>query len=83
MGTITLKAARVNKGMTQDEAAKAIGISPETLSNYERGNSFPDVPIILKIEMVYGVQFSDIIFLPNNHDLIVKNKMVNNKVGWE
>ena len=81
MGTITLKAARVNKGMTQDEAAKAIGISPETLSNYERGNSFPDVPIILKIEMVYGVQFSDIIFLPNNHDLIVKNKMVNNKVG--
>lgn len=81
MGTITLKAARVNKGMTQDEAAKAIGISPETLSNYERGNSFPDVPIILKIEMVYGVQFSDIIFLPNNHDLIVKNKIVNDKVG--
>ena len=64
---ITLKAARVNKGFNQAEAAKAIGISKDTLSNYERGISFPDVPIINSIEKVYGVKYNELIFLPNKN----------------
>lgn len=61
---ITLKSARVNKGLTQAQAAKEIGITADTLSNYERGKSYPDVPIIKKIEAVYGVSYSEIKFLP-------------------
>lgn len=63
---ITLKAARINKNLTQKEAATLIGVTVDTLSNYERGKSFPDVPIINKIEEVYGFPYSDIIFLPQN-----------------
>ena len=63
---ITLKAARVNKGLTQKEAAKLIGISVYSLINYERGKSFPSVPTIKKVEEVYGVAYADIIFLPND-----------------
>lgn len=69
---ITLKAARVNKKMTQKEAAKAIGIAIDTLSKYERDLSFPDVPIIDRIEHVYGVKYSEIIFLPDNYGLTVE-----------
>lgn len=69
---ITLKAARVNSNMTQSEAAKKIGITVDTLSNYERGKSYPDVPIIKKIEEVYGLTYSDIIFLPKNYGKTVK-----------
>lgn len=61
---ITLKAARINKGLSQKEAAKKIGISVDTLSNYERGRSFPDVPTIHRMELVYGCLYSDLIFLP-------------------
>lgn len=61
---ITLKAARVNKGLKQSEAAMLIGISLYTLQNYEAGKTFPDVPIIKKIEDVYGVRYADLIFLP-------------------
>lgn len=61
---ITLKSARVNKDLTQAQAAKLIGITVDTLSNYERGKSYPDVPIIQKIEEVYGVSYSDLIFCP-------------------
>lgn len=64
---ITLKSARVNKGLTQVKAAKLIGITVDTLSNYERGKSFPDVPVIQKIEKVYEVSYSDLIFLPRNN----------------
>ena len=64
---ITLKSARVNKGFTQAKAAELIGITVDTLSNYERGRSFPDVPIIKRIEDVYGVPYNDLIFLPQNN----------------
>ena len=57
------KVLRESKNLTQKEAAALIGISVETLVNYEKGLSFPNVPIIQRIENVYGLQYSDIIFL--------------------
>lgn len=62
---ITLRAARVNAGMSQKIAAQKIGIAVDTLGKYERGLSFPDVPIIQRIEEVYGVSYKDLIFCPN------------------
>ena len=41
MTRITLKAARVNAGYSQEEAAILLNISPYTLSNWERGVSMP------------------------------------------
>ena len=60
---MTIKAARINKGYSQAQAAEKIGISKETLSNYERGKSYPDVPILKKIEEVYEVPYNQLIFL--------------------
>ncbi len=64
---ITLKAARVNKGYTQREAAVLIDVTEDTISNWERGKSFPNVPQLKKIEEVYGVTYNDLIFLHNNN----------------
>ena len=50
---ISLKAARVNARFTQKEAAKAIGINPATLKNYELGRTVPDWNIVKKIEDTY------------------------------
>ena len=63
--SITLKAARVNKNLTQIEAAKMLGISVDTLRQYEAGNTFPSVPTIGKIESLYSVSYNDIDFLFN------------------
>ena len=71
---MTLKSARVNKGLTQVQAAALIGVRVDTLSNYERGKSYPDVPVIQKIEQVYGVPYSELIFLPRDYGLTVKAK---------
>lgn len=59
---ITLKAARINAGLSQDEAAKALGITQQTISSYEKGESYPRVPMIKKIEDLYGVSYNDLIF---------------------
>ena len=63
---MTLKALRINKSMKQTDAAKLLGISVETLSNWENGKTFPSVMQIKKIEDLYGVSYVDIIFCPNN-----------------
>ncbi len=60
---ITLRAARVNAGYTQMEAANKIGVSKESISNWERGKSYPDVPQLKKIEELYKVDYKDLIFL--------------------
>lgn len=57
---LTLRAARVQKGLTQKEAAKVLGISDQTLSNYERGNSFPDISQVQEIAKLYGISISEI-----------------------
>ena len=64
---ISLKAARINKKLTQKEAALKLGISEYTLGNYENGKSYPDIPILKKIESLYGVSYKDLIFLPQNN----------------
>ena len=61
---MTLKALRVNKGLDQRTAAKAFGVTPETLSSWERGKSFPTVPQITLIEQFYETSYADINFLP-------------------
>lgn len=60
---MTLKAARVNAGLTQKKAAEMLGISEYTLINYEKGKSSPDVYVLKKIENLYGVPYHRIIFL--------------------
>ena len=69
----TLKQARELCGYTQSEAAKKIGVNPDTLGNYERGRSYPDIPVLRKIEKLYGVPYNRIIFLPLDFDLTEKS----------
>lgn len=69
---LSLKTARELKGLKQSEAAKLIGISTDTLGNYERGKSYPDIPILRKIEETYGVSYDNLIFLPLDFGLTEK-----------
>lgn len=72
---LTLKAARINKGLSQKQAAQALGIAEDTLSNYERGKSYPDIKILRLIEKIYGVEYNNLIFLPLDNDNFV-NKTI-------
>ena len=67
----TLKTAREMKRYTQEEAAKRIGVGVDTLGNYERGKSYPDIPVLRKIEEVYGIPYEQLIFLPFDYDKTV------------
>ncbi|EEM02464.1 helix-turn-helix domain-containing protein [Bacillus pseudomycoides] len=67
MFQITLKAARVNAGLKQDEAAVFLDVSGKTLRNYEQGITAIPGHVLQKASIVYKIP-SDYIRLPIIND---------------
>ena len=63
---ISLKAARVNAGLSQKEVVNTLNISNKTLTNWENGKSFPNAEKINALCNLYGLSYDNINFLPNN-----------------
>lgn len=59
---ISIAAARVNAKIKQSEAAKAVGVLPQTLRNWEQGKTHPKVNQVQKLCEIYGVTTDDIFF---------------------
>lgn len=49
------KLLRMQKGLSQKEASKLIGIDPSQLCRYERGSTNPTLMTILKMCKAYNV----------------------------
>lgn len=62
---ITMKAARTNADLTQEQAAEALGITKGTLASYELGKTIPKIDMAKRIARLYGFSVDDIIFFEN------------------
>lgn len=63
---ISIRAARVNAGYSQKEAADRLGVSNKTLGNWENGITFPPADKIAAICELYGVSYDNLNFLPSD-----------------
>jgi len=52
--TVSLKAARVNAGLTQMDAANALGKSKQTIVNWENGSSAIKYVDLVRLAELYG-----------------------------
>lgn len=50
-----IKKSRTDAKITQEQAAQAIGISRQTISNWENERSYPDIVSVLKMSDLYSV----------------------------
>ena len=50
-----IKAARMEKKFTQEQVAEVLGVSRQTISNWENGKSYPDIISVIKMSECYGV----------------------------
>ena len=57
---ITLKAARVNKGMTQMQVANSLNVTKKTVCSWENGKTMPKLDKIEPLCNLYGVTYDDI-----------------------
>ena len=59
---VTLKAVRVNANLSQEKAAKLLGINKSTLQNYESGRTSPEWALVKKMEKIYNFPADYIFF---------------------
>lgn len=60
---ISLEAARVNARLTQEQAANKLGVSKNTVINWEKGRVAPRVSEMDRLSKLYKIPV-DFIFLP-------------------
>lgn len=60
---ITLKAARINKGMLQSEVAEKLETTEQTIVSWESGKSEPKISQALKLSNLYGIPIDNLIFV--------------------
>lgn len=77
MMLITLRAARVNCGYSQQEAAKLLGIHYQTLSKWENDSSDMPMSAISKASDVYHISANNIFF--GNENEFIRNSRKNNE----
>lgn len=65
---ITLAAARVNAGFTQEEVAIRMGLSKQTIVNWEKGRVIPKPAELQMLSRMYKIPL-DNIFLPTKSTL--------------
>ena len=63
---ISLKAARVNAGLTQSDVVRELHINKGTLINYEKYRTIPDINTAKAMAKLYRVSVDDLIFLPSD-----------------
>ena len=56
-----IKDARGRAGMTQEQAAEALGVSRQTISNWETGKSYPDIVSVIRMSDLYDVSLDHLL----------------------
>ena len=56
-----LRTARTDKNMKQQEVADILGIKPNTLSNWEKGRTEPDIDTFVKLCSIYEIDCAELL----------------------
>jgi len=64
---------RQNRNMTQEEFASRLGVTPQAVSRWERGNSLPDVSLIKGICQVLSISANTLLAIENDNKVIENN----------
>ena len=58
---LILKSARSAAKLSQEQAAEALGVSRQTVSNWETGKSYPDILSVIKMSELYSVSLDQLL----------------------
>ena len=76
---ISLRALRINAGLTLKQACSKLNISTETLRSYENNKTHPDFKRLSEILNLYNVRYGDVVYSEDYKELIIGSP----KVVWQ
>lgn len=56
-----IKEARLTAQLTQEQAAEALGVSRQTMSNWENNKTYPDIVSVIKMSDLYAVSLDHLL----------------------
>ena len=56
-----LRTTRNEKGITQEQAAELLGVSRQTISNWENNKSYPDIISVIKMSDIYSISLDHLL----------------------
>lgn len=56
-----IKNARIKAKLTQEQAAEALGVSRQTISNWENGKTYPDIVSVIKMSDLYDISLDHLL----------------------
>ena len=63
-----LKCARSSAQLTQEQAAEALGVSRQTISNWENEKTYPDIIAVIKMSDIYNISLDELLKGNNKSD---------------
>ncbi|MDO5411701.1 MAG: helix-turn-helix transcriptional regulator [Lachnospiraceae bacterium] len=56
-----IKNARIKSKLTQEQAAEALGVSRQTISNWENAKTYPDIVSVVKMSDLYDISLDHLL----------------------
>jgi transcriptional regulator with XRE-family HTH domain len=69
------------KGLTQDEFAAAVGVSRQAVYKWESGQSYPEVPKLLEMKLLFDISIDDL--LDENFEVVLPEKTKKRRISRE
>ena len=70
---------RKKKHLTQDEFASAVGVSRQAVYKWESGQSYPEVPKLLEMKLLFGITIDEL--LDDTYDIELPEKKKRKKIA--
>ena len=71
-----LKSYRKGKDLTQEEVAEKLGVSAQSVSKWERGETMPDITLLPAISNLYNISVDTLIGMDMINDRQTKNSII-------
>lgn len=68
MKNLKMKAARAGLDLSQDDLAKAVGVSRQTISAIEKGDYNPTINLCIKVCKVLGKTLDELFWMEEEKD---------------
>ncbi|WP_338421165.1 helix-turn-helix transcriptional regulator [Lactiplantibacillus plantarum] len=70
-----LKAARIDKGYSQNDIANILNITRQSVSKWERGLVYPDLDNLIRLSDIYSIPVDNLIRV-NHKKQVVEQKIL-------
>ena len=72
---------RKSRGLTQDEFASAVGVSRQAVYKWESGQSYPEVPKLLEMKLLFTISIDEL--LDDSYDIPLPEKKKRKRAAKE